>query len=125
MNATKNDLTAERLRKLLHYDPETGEFTRLHDRGKRFKAGSVSGCLDHSTGYWRVRIDDCLYHGHRLAFLYMTGEWPKHEVDHMNGRRSDNRWSNLRDVASSVNQQNQRRARADNKCGDLGVCQRM
>lgn len=116
------DLTAERLRALLQYDPETGRFTRLQDRHTRFKAGSIAGCLDGHTGYCRIRIDDRLHHAHRLAVLYMTGEWPKHEVDHKNGCRSDNRWSNLRDVTSSVNKENLRRARADNKCGDLGVC---
>lgn len=63
-----------------------------------------------------------LYHGHRVAFLYMTGEWPRNEVDHINGCRHDNSWSNLRDVSSRVNKENFRRPRIDNQCGKLGVC---
>ncbi|WP_428999737.1 HNH endonuclease signature motif containing protein [Stenotrophomonas maltophilia] len=47
-----------------------------------------------------------MYRQHRLAWLYMTGQWPSGEIDHINHDRSDNRWHNLRDVSHQANQQN-------------------
>jgi hypothetical protein len=59
--------------------------------------------------------------GHRAAWLYVHGKWPNGQIDHINGDRSDNRISNLRDVSHSVNQQNVHRPRRDNASGFLGV----
>lgn len=61
------------------------------------------------------------YRAHRLAWLWMTGKWPDNEVDHANGKRDDNRWSNLRDVPPTINRQNQRRAMSNSKTGLLGA----
>ena len=58
-----------------------------------------------SEGYIRVGIAGKRYKAHRLAFLYMTGEWPN-VVDHINGDRTDNRWANLRDADHTVNAEN-------------------
>lgn len=116
----KPALTAERLREVLHYDPETGVFTWAKNR-PRCKMGGVAGCFSKQTGYILLRVDHRLWLAHRLAFLFMTGEWPKHEVDHINGNRSDNSWGNLRDVVSRVNKENMRTARCDNTSGLLGV----
>lgn len=112
-------LTAERLRELLTYDPENGVFTRRVSRRGR-AAGEVAGCM-HSVGYFYVGVDRIKYPAHRLAWLYMTGAWPKEEVDHINGVRSDNRWSNLREATKSQNMQNQRRA-VRGTSQYLGVC---
>lgn len=111
-------ITQARLKELLEYDPETGVFTRLTTVSQA-KAGSAAGSL--SAGYLAVRLDGKLYYCHRLAWLYMTGQWPRQHVDHINGRRTDNRWSNLRDVARRTNQQNMRHAFASNTTGLLGV----
>lgn len=43
------------------------------------------------------------YKASRLAWLYMTGEWPKYEMDHINHVKDDNRWVNLRDVTPAEN----------------------
>ena len=90
----QDTLTAQRLRELLSYDPETGQFTRLVSvsHGKR---GSIAGGVK-ETGYVAIRIDGIKYRAHRLAWLYMTGAWPAEEIDHINRRRNDNRWVNLR-----------------------------
>ena len=53
--------------------------------------------------------------------LWITGAWPEHDVDHINGVRNDNRWSNLREVTRTVNIQNQRIAQTRNVAGLLGV----
>lgn len=97
-------LTQDRLRQLLSYDPATGLFTFTVTRGG-IVAGSVAGSPD-KGGYIRILIDGKLYAAHRLAFLWMTGSFPKHDADHRNGIRSDNRWSNLRPATRAENMQN-------------------
>lgn len=115
-------LTAGRLRELLWYDPETGVFTWLVSRGS-VAAGKVAGTR-HGQGYITISIDGCLHLGHRLAVLYMTGDWPPADVDHKYGIRHDNRWTEIRQATVSQNLQNQRRAHARNKSGLLGVSQK-
>lgn len=94
----KRPLTAERLRELLHYDPETGLFTRQVTTGGRYgaQAGAVAGTKHHG-GRTLISVESKRHFADRLAFLYMTGEWPTHEVRHANEQPDDDRWSNLRD----------------------------
>lgn len=61
---------------------------------------------------------------HRLAWLYMTGEWPRQEIDHIDGDRANNKWLNLRDVDHATNMQNRRVAQSNNVGGFLGVSRR-
>ena len=113
-------LTAVRARELLSYDPETGVLTRKVTTGSRSRAGQPVAGLD-AYGYLRVCGDGRSYKAHRVAWLIVTGAWSTGDVDHIDGVPSHNSWRNLRDVAHSVNQQNQRGARADSKTGFLGV----
>lgn len=108
------ELTQSRLKELLDYNAETGIFTWKVNKG-RVKAGSVAG-TDNGDGYRRIGIDGNYHLEHRLAFLFMTGEMPKAgmDVDHRNGIKDDNRFSNLRVVTKSVNLQNQRKAQRNN-----------
>lgn len=117
--ASKN-LTAERLRELLHYDPNTGVFINIAQR-KRVVVGDVAGCIDPSNGYIKICIDYGKHYAHRLAFLYMTGEWPSKHVDHINGDKVDNSWSNLRDVSRSTNLQNIKKQPSNGTSGLLGA----
>jgi hypothetical protein len=99
-------LNAERLRKQVSYDPETGEFRwRLSGRGRFKRSGEVAGRLN-ERGYIRLSVDGNECYGHRLAWLYMTGEWPENEIDHINRVRSDNRFANLRAATTSENRRN-------------------
>ncbi len=113
-------LTQERIKELLHYDPDTGIFTRIVRTSNCVKPGSEPGYID-TCGYRTIGINGKFGKAHRLAFLYMTGKLPEADVDHINGDRADNRWSNLRDVSRSINVQNQRMAHSNNKSGLLGV----
>ena len=112
-------LTVDRLKQLLSYDPLTGAFVWLVS-SSRTAAGTVAGSPD-DAGYLRIGVDGVRYRAHRLAFLYMTGEWPEDQVDHINGVRTDNRWVNLRDVSDGVNKQNRQGPTAANTSGYLGV----
>lgn len=116
-------LTAERLREVLNYEPDTGVFVWKVQCGSRGVPGQVAGC-SHSLGYRFLRVDGKAYKEHRLAWLHVYGQWPTGEVDHVDGCRDNNRISNLRDVSKSVNQQNLRGAKAHNKSGLLGVTRR-
>lgn len=111
-------LTQERLKELLHYDPETGEFTWQVDRG-RMHPGDTAG-TPHNMGYVALKLYGRRYLRHRLAFLYMTGEWPLNVVDHKNGVRGDDRYSNLRQCTMGENHQNKAR-NMRSKSGLLGV----
>lgn len=117
-------ITAEQLRAAVNYDPETGIFTwRQRDNmsvqwnGRH--AGHRTGWCDHN-GYTIVNINYRHWRAHRLAWLYMAGEWPAHQIDHINGDRGDNRFANLRVATGSQNSGNTRKHR-DNRSGYKGV----
>jgi hypothetical protein len=113
------ELTAARVRELLHYDPETGVFAWRVAFNRNIKVGAAAGGVN-PRGYHRIAINRRYYQAHRLAWLYITDEWPPEQVDHINGDPSDNRWANLRLATQSQNQANARR-RSDNTSGYKGV----
>lgn len=117
-------LSAARLREVLHYDAETGIFTRKLRTAQRHQIGDRADfqiAAGASTGYRRVSVDSERYLAHRVAWLYVHGEWPREFIDHVNGVRSDNRVANLRPATHRLNMENRRTPRADNACGFLGV----
>ena len=113
------ELTQEYLKSILSYDPDTGVFIRLVSFGYRAKAGDIAGSPD-KNGYLRICISGKSYKAHRLAWLYMTGEWPKDQIDHIDMEQSNNRFSNLREANYSQNQSN-RPVRKNSKSGYKGV----
>jgi len=104
----------EYLKSALHYDPDSGIFTWRHrpDLSPRWNtrfAGKKAGCVNKARRHVHViRINDELHLAHRLAWLYMTGEWPACQIDHRNCDSLDNRWPNLREATGSQNQSNTR-----------------
>lgn len=112
-------LTAQQARAAVTYDPATGVFRWAARFGKRGIPGAVAGTTDWN-GYRVVTINGKRHKAHRLAFLVVNGDWPPEAVDHINGDRADNRWSNLRPASPAENQQN-RRLQRNNKSGLVGV----
>lgn len=100
-----HNITYWRLKEVLHYNPETGIFIWLKTLSNRTKVGYNAG-THKNNGYMRIDIDGYFYYAHRLAFLYMTGEWPKNEIDHIDNIRDNNKWENLREVTRSQNNKN-------------------
>lgn len=113
------DLTQARLREVLNYDPETGDFHWRKRLSNRAAAGKKTGLSRHN-GYSVIRLDRKLHFAHRLAFLYIHGRWPTADVDHINGVRDDNRICNLREATRAENIRNSH-IRSDNKSGFKGV----
>lgn len=108
----------DRVMALLEYDAETGAFMWKVTKSAMAPKGSAAGRVA-SNGYVGIGIDHRRIGAHRLAWLCMTGSWPDGDIDHINGDRADNRWSNLRCVSRSVNLQNRRHSHG--KVGLLGA----
>lgn len=106
-------LTQIRLKELFLYDEFTGLFIRK-------KTNKVTGTL-HKEGYIQISVDCKLYLAHRLAWLYMYGNFPKLKIDHKDCNKANNRISNLRDVSNQFNCQNKIRSNKNNKYGLLGA----
>lgn len=100
--------TAEELREWLHYDPDSGVFTWLQKASSRAMPGYKAGCHCKRTGYRLIGVMGVQCKASRLAWLYMTGEWPEDEIDHKNTVCSDDRWENLRPADRSQQLTNQK-----------------
>ena len=116
---TAQSLSQSRIKVLLHYNPKTGNFIWKIRTSNRINIGDIAGCIS-SIGYVFISVDSILYKAHRLAYLYMTGNFPENEIDHINKNTGDNRWINLRDVTHQENLRNQKLNKR-NKSGCCGV----
>jgi hypothetical protein len=114
------ELTQEYLREILTYEQDDGTFKWKVSNNLSVKVGDVAGSVD-KRGYLRIGIDGKTYRAHRLAFLYMTGEFPLSGTDHINHDKLDNRFINLR-VASQQDNGRNRSINTNNKSGFTGVC---
>lgn len=121
-------ITQERIRELLNYDADTGEFTWLtrpeishHVKTWNARyAGKTAGRLNDHNGYREISIDDRRYKSHRLAWLWVHGDWPRDCIDHIDGNKLNNAIANLREATKSENGQNSGKHR-DNTSGWKGV----
>jgi hypothetical protein len=94
------------LKKIMSYDPESGNLLWLISRGKA-RIGSIAGCI-YSDGYRVVTILGKRYRSTHLAFLLMTGNMPENIIDHIDLMKSNDRWKNLREANRSQNGANQK-----------------
>jgi hypothetical protein len=103
----KNNITQEQIKSLLDYNEEAGVFYwKVSAANNSIKVGSVAGSLK-KNGYIGIGIENKEYYAHRLAWLYVYGEFPSCQIDHINRVRSDNRLVNMRIVSNKINAQNQ------------------
>ena len=110
------NLTQLLLKTLLHYNPETGTWTWIKPLSRNIKPGFIAGSTADGR-YWRIQIAGTGYQSGRLAWLYMTGNWPQDQIDHINRDSYDDRWINLREATCSQNNFN----REFNSAGHQGV----
>jgi len=115
---SNNILTQKQLKSFLSYSSETGIFIWLPCRGAG-KTGFAAG-TPHTGGYINITVNKKRYYAHRLAWLYIHGVWPKHQIDHINHIRDDNRIENLREVTNQENHKNSS-LRNDSASGITGV----
>lgn len=105
------------LKKIVTYDPETGDFIKIKCRRTDW-LGKVAGTIG-KKGYRSISVNNKPYLAHRLAWLYVTGEWP-YEIDHRDGNKLNNKFDNLRISSDSENMHNQGK-RKNNTSGYKGV----
>lgn len=115
----KPRVTADRLREVLHYEPSTGVFTWKVALGPAAKPGSMAGTIS-KRGRRHIAIDGTVFVAHRLAWLYVHGEWPNGQLDHRNLDKLDDRIENLRVTDAQGNSANKRVFR-NNRLGVKGV----
>ncbi len=107
----------------INYDPTTGNMTWLVEKnshGGKVHPGDSAGHVV-PGGYVLVGVNGRIYRAHRLAWLLMTGEMPPSQIDHIDGNKANNAWSNLRLLGNAENCQNLHKAHRDNRSGLLGV----
>ena len=112
-------MNQKKLKSVLKYFPKTGKWKWKKTLSNRIQKGEIAGTIHHN-GYRRIQINNTIYQSSRLAFLYMEGFFPEHEVDHINRIRDDDRWCNLRHVSRSCNSRNNSTP-SNNTSGVVGV----
>ena len=120
MKPREANLSIEFLRDVLSYEPTTGIFFCKKKYAKKILVGSIVGA-NHLAGYKHIMLQRTQFLAHRLAWFYVYGCWPNMEIDHIDGNRSNNAISNLRDVDRLTNAQNKTRPQSNNLSGFLGV----
>lgn len=113
------ELSQEKLKQRLRYDPITGIFHHLTNTG-RAKIGAEAGVRHNKHGHLRIKVDGKGYLAHRAAWLYMTGEWPPGRIDHKDKDPANNAWDNFR-IATHAQNIGNSRMRKDNTSGFKGV----
>lgn len=112
-------ITQDYLKSILNYDPSNGVFIWIVRKSKSIKQFDIAGSLDNLHGYIFIRIDGVNYRAHRLAWLYMRGFMPN-IIDHIDGVKTNNSFSNLREATNSQNGMNVG-IQSNNKTGYKGV----
>lgn len=118
----KIKLTHETILNIVEYNKNLGTLTWKKPTGNRAKVGMRVGniCRFHGNEYLQARIQKENFLIHRLIWFIEKGEWPKHQIDHIDGNGLNNKIQNLRDVPVSEQSKNLSR-RETNTSGVTGV----
>lgn len=120
LSMADNFPTYDRVHSLLRYDRNSGELFWRVRMSNRVKAGHKAGSVNKS-GYVQIGFDGHRFWAHRLVFFMQTGSWPTEEIDHIDGNKLNNAWSNLRECSRQENAQNRKNVPSTNALGVLGV----
>lgn len=107
-------------RKLIDFNAKSKDLNRICKSWNNKFKGKAAGSINKGLGYNQIRIKGKLIYAHRLAHLFVTGEWPKEQIDHENGNKLDNYNDNLRDVSLIENRKNMSMS-SKNSSGHTGV----
>ena len=88
-------LTHQQVLDALEYNPATGVFRWKINPAKNIKAGAIAGGSSKGNDYRYIRLNNSEVTECRLAWFYMTGEWPVGRVKYKNGDKNDCRFENL------------------------------
>jgi hypothetical protein len=113
-------ISQEELKRLLEYDPITGDFTWLEKASKHSNIVIGSIADKFHAKYKDISINNKRYKSHRLVWLYLYGEFPTVLIDHIDGNTLNNRADNLRLATSSKNNWN-RTVNSNSSTGVKGV----
>lgn len=119
----RSELTQERLKMLVSYSPDTGEFVWVNPL-RSFERGKVAGTVMADGRYVMIKVSSIGFLGHILAWLYMTGEFPTVELDHEDGNGLNNKWLNIRPATRSRNNQNRGVEKQPPRCPGCSYSQR-
>lgn len=100
----RTDLSADCIRSVLTFDREIGIF-RWRESRSHVRGGDLAGCRQ-TSGYISIQIDGHRYMAHRLAWIYVSGQWSVKEIDHIDGNKANNAFSNLREATRAENNRN-------------------
>jgi len=96
-------VTQRDVKDTFEYDPDTGVCTWKIYRLKAAPGEPIDERYVYKDGYIVISLKNKAHMLHRLIWLWMTGDWPKNQIDHLNGDKLDNRWENLKDVTQHQN----------------------
>jgi hypothetical protein len=117
-------LSSEELKRMLRYDPDTGDWVwKIKKNCSTMNIGDKAGAFSKWHLYHTITINRINYRSHRLAWFYMMSKWPKNQIDHIDGNRKNNKFSNLREATNQENCNNKSFYK-NNSLGIKGVSKR-
>jgi hypothetical protein len=115
-------ISQEYLKSILIYNEKVGKFYNLITRNSRAVVGEEAGSimLNGKCPYYKIGVKGVYYKRCNLAYLYITGNFPKEILDHRDGNSLNDSWENLRLATPAQNRHNSK-IRIDNISGVKGV----
>lgn len=120
MSKKPNKIDLEEMSNYFRYDPETGHLYWNWLFRRRSKKGRPAG-VKNGQGYIHINLNGKAYGAHRIAWTLYHKKEPKYHIDHIDGKPSNNKIDNLRDVPPILNLLN-KKAHRDGKVPGAWYC---